>query len=211
LTNHLLLLLLTLRLAPYTSISLKFCLRHFDQDTKMFTSAIQGPGILFVRSRISPSAYDILSELTFLAWYDNEHIPEVVSTSGIDSAFRYVDIKKTSSTGNAHNPKPFLACYPMDDLAFTLGDEFKKIGVQSSALPGSGVIYDLADMDVSYLGIVGEMPKRREETKGEPKYVVTSGIRPEKDLAVEELSAFFQKVRIIQRRASGSFLKQIRH
>ncbi|KAI4694393.1 hypothetical protein J4E81_006610 [Alternaria sp. BMP 2799] len=159
----------------------------------MSTSAIQGPGILFVRSRISPSANDILSEPTFLAWYDNEHIPEVVSTSGVDSAFRFIDIHKSSPIGNEQNPKPFLACYPMEDLAFTLGDEFKKIGFKSSALPGSGVIYDLADMDVSYLGIVGNAPKRKEGEEGRPKYVITSGIRPEKQPAQEQVTAFFQK------------------
>ncbi|KAI4665556.1 uncharacterized protein J4E78_003018 [Alternaria triticimaculans] len=159
----------------------------------MSTSAIQGPGILFVRSRISPSAKDILSEPTFLAWYDNEHIPEVVSTSGVDSAFRFLDIHKSSSIGNEQNPKPFLACYPMEDLAFTLGDEFKRIGFKSSALPGSGVIYDLADMDVSYLGIVGKTLDRREWEAGGPKYVITSGIRPEKQIAEEQVTAFFQK------------------
>ncbi|KAI4937445.1 uncharacterized protein J4E92_002176 [Alternaria infectoria] len=159
----------------------------------MSTSAIQGPGILFVRSRISPSAHDMLSEPTFLAWYDNEHIPEVVSTSGVDSAFRFIDIHKSSPIGNEQDPKPFLACYPMEDLAFTLGDEFKKIGFKSSALPGSGVIYDLADMDVSYLGIVGNAPKRKEGEEGRPKYVITSGIRPEKQPAEEQVTAFFQK------------------
>jgi hypothetical protein len=160
----------------------------------MSTSAIHGPGILFVRSRISPSAHDLLTEPTFLGWYDNEHIPEVVSTSSIHSAFRYVDICKSSSVGDAQNPKPFLACYPMEDLAFTLGDEFKKIGFRSSALPGSGVIYDLADMDVSYLGFVGATTKRREGTEGSQKYMITSGIRPEKQLEEEEVTAFFQKV-----------------
>ncbi|KAI4652031.1 hypothetical protein J4E93_002228 [Alternaria ventricosa] len=160
----------------------------------MSTSAIQGPGILFVRSRISPSANDILPEPTFLAWYDNEHIPEVVSTSGIDSAFRFVDIHKSSSSGDEQNPKPFLACYPMNDLAFTLGDEFKKIGFKSSALPGSGVIYDLADMDVSYLGIVGKTPSRREGERRGPKYVISSGIRPEKQPAEEQVTAFFKQV-----------------
>ncbi|KAH6875985.1 hypothetical protein BKA58DRAFT_132623 [Alternaria rosae] len=158
----------------------------------MSTSAIQGPGMLFVRSRISSSARDILSEPTFLTWYDNEHIPEVVSTSGIDSAFRFVDSHKSSPIANEQNPKPFLASYPMDDLAFTLGDEFKKIGFKSSALPGSGVIYDLADMDVSYLGIVGKTPKRREGKGGGPKYVITSGIRPEKQPAEEQVTALFQ-------------------
>ncbi|KAI4630378.1 hypothetical protein J4E80_001313 [Alternaria sp. BMP 0032] len=159
----------------------------------MSTSAIQGPGILFVRSCISPSANDILSEPTFLAWYDNEHIPEVVSTSSIDSAFRFIDIHKSSPIGNEQNSKPFLACYPMEDLAFTLGDEFKNIGFKSSALPGTGVIYDLADMDVSYLGIVDKTPNRRDGEGGRPKYVITSGIRPEKQPAEEQVTAFFQK------------------
>jgi hypothetical protein len=78
----------------------------------------------------------------------------------------------------------------MQDLAFTLGDEFKKIGFKSSALPGSGVIYDLADMDVSYLGIVGSTTGK----KGEAKAVITLGIRPEKQPTDEDVSAFFQKV-----------------
>ncbi|KAG9191061.1 hypothetical protein G6011_09149 [Alternaria panax] len=159
----------------------------------MSTSAIHGPGILFVRSRISPSAHDLLTEPTFLSWYDDEHIPEVVSTSSIHSAFRYVDIHKASPIGDAQNPKPFLACYPMEDLAFTLGDEFKQIGFRSSKLPGSGVIYDLADMDVSYLGFVGATTKRKEGNGGESNYMITSGIRPEKQMAEDEVAAFFQK------------------
>lgn len=121
---------------------------------------ICGPGMLFVRSRIAPESKDILEESVFLNWYDEEHIPEVVSTSGIKSSFRYHDIGKTSSTGDARNPKPYLACYPMNDLAFALGDEFKAINVKSSSLPGSGIIYDLADMDVSYLGFLGATPRK---------------------------------------------------
>ncbi|KAL1797749.1 hypothetical protein ACET3X_004355 [Alternaria dauci] len=160
----------------------------------MSTPAIQGPGILFVRSRISPSAQYLLSEPTFLAWYDNEHITEVVSTSSIHSAMRYVDIHNFSPLGDAQNPKPFLACYPMEDLAFTLGDEFKKIGFTSSKLPGSGVIYDLADMDVSYLGFMGATKRTREVVGGEQKFMITLGIRPEKQMAEEEVTAFFQNV-----------------
>jgi len=175
-------------------LQLKFSASTPQRDNTMSISAIQGPGILFVRSRISPSANEILSEPTFLAWYDNEHIPEVVSTSGVDSAFRFIDIHKSAPIGNEQNPKPFLACYPMEDLAFTLGDEFKNIGFRSSALPGSGVIYDLADMDVSYLGIVGKTPKREEGEGGRPKYVITSGIRPEKQPAEGQVTAFFKKV-----------------
>lgn len=123
-------------------------------------SAIQGPGMLFVRSRISPTSKNILDEGTFLKWYDDEHIAKVVSTSGIQSAFRYVDVSKSLPTGDSQNLKPFLAVYPMRELAFTLSDEFKRINVKSENLPSSGIIYDLADMDVSYLGFLGATPRK---------------------------------------------------
>ena len=119
------------------------------------TSLIKGPGMLYVRSRIAQSAKDILDEETFLKWYDDEHIAEVVATSGIKSGFRYIDVNKTSPLGDSANPKPFLAFYPMADLAFTLGQEFKEVKVKSDTLPGSGIVYDLADLDVSYLGFRG--------------------------------------------------------
>ena len=61
------------------------------------TDLIKGPGILFVRSRIAQSAKDILDEQTFLKWYDEEHVPEVVATSGIKSGFRYVSHSYLSS------------------------------------------------------------------------------------------------------------------
>ena len=48
----------------------------------------------------------------------------------------------------------------MDDLAFTQGNEFKNINIKSPSLPGSGIIYDLADMDVSYLGFLGATPRK---------------------------------------------------
>ena len=133
----------------------------------MSLEAIHGPGILFVRSRISPASKSTLDESTFLKWYDDEHIPEVISTSSIKSGVRYVDINKTSRTGDAQNPKPYLACYPMQELAFTLGDEFKKINFRSSTLPGSGIVYDLVDMDVSYLGFLGATPEKRSRSDGE--------------------------------------------
>ncbi|KAI2484708.1 hypothetical protein Ptr902_03648 [Pyrenophora tritici-repentis] len=160
----------------------------------MSISAIQGPGILFVRSRISPASENILNEPTFLRWYDDEHIPEVVSTSSIRFAFRYVDVNKTSPTGDLQNPKPFLACYPMQDLAFTLSDEFKKIGVKSSILPGSGVIYDFADMDVSYLGFLGATPRKDGDGGGHAQYILSSGVRPEKERGLDSIHAFFHQV-----------------
>lgn len=120
-------------------------------------SAIKGPGILWVTSGIAKPAQDILDETTFLRWYDEDHIVEIVETSGISDAFRYIDVDK----GSLSISKPFLAFYPMPDLAFTQSEEFRKIKVKSDILPGSGIVYDLADIDVSYFGLIG-----KNETKG---------------------------------------------
>ncbi|KAL6151610.1 hypothetical protein ACJQWK_10235 [Exserohilum turcicum] len=126
----------------------------------MSPETLHGPGLLFVRSRISPSSKEILSETTFLKWYDDEHVPEVLSKSEIKDGFRYVDIHKSSCMGDASNDKPYLACYPMHDLAYTLSSGFKNINVKSDILPGTGIIYDLADLDTSFLGFISATPKQ---------------------------------------------------
>lgn len=124
------------------------------------SEAIKGPGMLWVTSRISKSSADILDEATFMKWYDDDHIAEIVETEGIKTGFRYINVDKESATGSEAVPKPFLAFYPMDDLAFTQGPGFKNIRVKSDILPGTGIVYDMADIDVSYVGLV---------TKSEPK------------------------------------------
>jgi hypothetical protein len=153
------------------------------------TDSITGVGVLYVRSRIARSAQDILDEQTFLRWYDEDHIAEVVSTSGIHSGFRCIDVTKTSALGDTSNPTPFLAFYPMDDMSFTLGEEFRKIKVKSDMLPGSGVVYDMADFDVSYLGLK-EKTERKKDVTGAAKFVLSCGIRPHTSQAVGD---FFKK------------------
>lgn len=64
----------------------------------------------------------------------------------------------------------------MEKLEFMLTEEFKTINVSSEILPGSGVIYDLADMDVRFLGLVGQ-GGRREGVVGPAKYILTCGVR----------------------------------
>jgi hypothetical protein len=117
-------------------------------------SKIEGPGMLYVTSRISRK--DILSEEVYMKWYDEDHIAEIMETSGIKSAFRYIDTDKSAS-------KPYLAFYPMPEIAFTQGPEFKKIRVKSDILPGSGICYDLADIDVRYYGHTATDGKRQGE------------------------------------------------
>jgi len=116
------------------------------------STEIKGPGILWVISRIADSAKDILPEEVYLRWYDEDHIAEIIETSGIKDAFRYTNTEK----GSHNAPKPYLVFYPMGDLAFTQGLEFKNIKVKSDILPGTGICYDMADIDVGYFGLIGK-------------------------------------------------------
>lgn len=98
----------------------------------------------------------------------------------------------------------------MPDLAFTLSDEFKKIRVKSDILPGSGIIYDLADLDVSYLEFLGATEGRKAGSKGQrPQYILTSGIRPEKEPSVESINTFYDKQTAYVSRGKG-YLRTIR-
>jgi hypothetical protein len=117
-------------------------------------SNIKGPGMLYVTSKISRP--DIMSEEVYMKWYDEDHIAEIMETSGISDAYRYIDTDKNAD-------KPYLAFYPMPDIAFTQGSEFKKIKVKSDLLPGSGLCYDLADIDVRYYGLTGTSGTREGE------------------------------------------------
>jgi hypothetical protein len=105
----------------------------------MATSKLEGPGLFFVNSKITHP--ETLNEETFINWYSNEHIPEVLDTSIAHSAFRF---KNADQKAN----RPYLVMYSMDDIGLTQSEVFKKINVYSNLLPGGGPIYDLADMDV---------------------------------------------------------------
>ncbi len=108
--------------------------------TKM-TPQLSGPGLLYVNSSIIRP--DLLSESAFLQWYSQDHIPEIIATSGISSAFRFKALSSDS-------PKSYLTLYPMKDLAFLQSEEFKKIRVNSDLLLGGGPVYDLAEFDMRY-------------------------------------------------------------
>lgn len=107
-------------------------------------SHIKGPGLLYVNSRITSPQLD---EAHFLKWYTTVHIAEILETSGVESALRF-----KSPVPDAQNP--YLAIYPMKDIGFTQTDEFRKITVTSDLLPDGEPIYDLADFDTRYYGLV---------------------------------------------------------
>lgn len=98
-----------------------------------------------------------------MKWYEDDHIAEIISTSGIDSARRFVSI-------DPQVDKPYLAMYPMEEMGFTQTQEFRSIRVKSDLLPGDCSIYDLAEFDVRY-DILVQVHSHR-EVKGATKTMV---------------------------------------
>ena len=149
---------------------------------------VKGPGTLYVTSRISRP--DILDEETFFKWYDEDHIDEIVHTSGMKSALRYRDVDFREK--QERKEKVFLAIYPMPDMTFLMTDEFRSIRVKSSILPDTGLIYDLAEMDVRYLGLVHKTEPNRET--GDPaRYLVVFGIEPGPQSPDKEVEAWYRE------------------
>lgn len=149
---------------------------------------ITGPGLLYVTSRL---ASPLLSEQTYFHWYDADHIAEIVETSGMPSAFRYIDIEIDAK--NRTKEKVYLAFYPMADLAFTQGEEFRKIRVKSDLLPGSGIVYDLAELDVRYLGLVEKVEGKGRRREGAAGCVVVFGVEPGEGTTEGEVEGWFRE------------------
>jgi len=135
--------------------------------------------MLYVNSVISRK--DIMDLETYMKWYDEDHIAEIMETSGIKSAFRYINTNEGAS-------KPYLAFYPMPDIAFTQGDEFKKIRVKSDLLPGTGICYDLADIDVRYYGLSDKVGIR----KGVATCLFVTAIEPDSATSNEAIEDWFK-------------------
>lgn len=152
----------------------------------IMATTLHGKGIFFVNSKISRP--DILDVPTFLKWYDDDHIPEIIETSGIRSARRFVDI-------DAEADMPYLAMYPMEDLGFTQSQEFCNIHVTSDILPGDNSIYDLADINARCDNLISVYDKTT-AGKGTIKSLVVITFEMKGIASPEEVEQWFrQKVR----------------
>ncbi len=97
--------------------------------------------LLYVASRVrSPPRISVDG---FHAWYDNVHVPDVLKTSAVSTAYRYHAASETASW-------PFLAIYPVHDLPqFTTKGEYTSIPFTSDALPGpTHSCFDVAQFDI---------------------------------------------------------------
>ncbi|RDW68493.1 dimeric alpha+beta barrel [Coleophoma crateriformis] len=146
-------------------------------------SQITGPGILYVNSKIARA--DILDEAGYMKWYEEDHIPEIIEIDVIKSALRWKDVDPKAD-------KPYLVTYPMQDIGFTQSPEFKKIAVHSKLLPGGGPIYDLADIDVRYYGLIQVFDPTKLGA-GKTKFIMTAAMETGDGLTDEEFDDWYRK------------------
>ena len=106
------------------------------------------------------------------------------------SAFRYRDVEFAEK--KKRKEKTYLAFYPMEDLAFTQGDEFRSIRVKSPILPDTGIIYDLAEMDVRYNGLVHKTESKQTQDAAAPCLIVF-GVEPGNDISDSEVEKWFKE------------------
>jgi hypothetical protein len=97
--------------------------------------------ILWATSKITKP--DAVTPSTFDKWYNEVHIPDVLKTSQIHSAYRYKNIDPSAE-------RPCFALYPVDDTNFGDSKEFANIPSTSNLFPDNGSVYDFVDFDVRF-------------------------------------------------------------
>ncbi|KAG9239976.1 hypothetical protein BJ878DRAFT_529093 [Calycina marina] len=162
---------------------------------------ISGAGMLYVVSRIASKD---MSEETYLKWYEEDHIAEIMQTSGIKSAVRF---KNT----NLDADKPYMVMYPMEDLGFTQGEEFKKIKVHSNILPGGGPIYDLADIDVRYYSLTQTYDPKGPTKPGKVKLINTAGLSPNETISDNEFDNWYRQEHLDELAKVPGYLRSTRY
>ncbi|OAG37131.1 hypothetical protein AYO21_08666 [Fonsecaea monophora] len=128
---------------------------------------VSGPGLMLVFCQVTRP--DLVSEGLFAAWYEEEHIPEATSTSGMPAGFRYYCL-------GPPNGRPWLALYPCPELDFVNSEEYKSIRVTSDMLP-TETSFDVADFDVRYYSRwqIHEPPNTKE---GRSPFVIVYAVDP---------------------------------
>jgi hypothetical protein len=94
----------------------KFTVNPPNLVTHLEKMAIRGIMAAFSRN----ARPDIMSSEDLMAWYDNIHIPDVIGSSGINTALRFENLDTSSKW-------PWLVVYPANDINFTQSNEFVEI------------------------------------------------------------------------------------
>ncbi|KAH8598240.1 hypothetical protein B0O99DRAFT_616233 [Bisporella sp. PMI_857] len=166
------------------------------------TPKMSGQGMLYVVSKIASKD---LGEAQYIKWYEEDHIVEIVETSGIKSALRYKNVDPSSAD------KPYMVTYPMEDIGFTQGEEFKNIKVHSDLLPGGGPIYDLVDIDVRYYGLIQKYDPNGPTKEGKVKTVMTAGLTPNDNISDQEFDDWYRTEHLPALATVPSYLRTTRY
>jgi hypothetical protein len=86
----------------------------------------QTPGIFFVNSDVLPHKLSSLSRSDFDYWYISDHIPDVLSRSGVSGASRWNYIPSKDKSIPQRDLK-FLTTYDFPDLNFMKTPEFMSL------------------------------------------------------------------------------------
>ncbi|ETS88023.1 hypothetical protein PFICI_01851 [Pestalotiopsis fici W106-1] len=164
------------------------------------TENLRGIGSLYVESKISRS--DVLDEETYLKWYDEEHIPEILATGGIKSARRFKNVDPEAE-------KPYLALYPLADLAFLGSEQFKNIKIKSDNLPETGIVYDLADFDVRYDNLI-QVYDPTEKGKGHTKSIISVQIELKEGADAEDFDKWYREEHLLLLSKATGYLRSTR-
>ncbi|CAK7203885.1 hypothetical protein SEUCBS139899_006635 [Sporothrix eucalyptigena] len=101
------------------------------------TSPFTGPGVFWISSNTNDES--VFSYADFARWYEDVHIPDMIHAdpaNPLPVARRYQALSPTE--------RPFLVVYKMPDLAFVVGEAFRKVPLHHETLPEDGPIAKFA-------------------------------------------------------------------
>lgn len=90
------------------------------------------PGLLYVSARFTNPDLD---DVAFNKWYDDEHIPHLLTLRGVRAAARYVKIDSGADT-------PYLSLYSIHDTTWLHSGEIAAMqdSTDSDLLPGGNAL-----------------------------------------------------------------------
>jgi hypothetical protein len=163
------------------------------------------PGILWVASRITQP--NKLSEERFCEWYEDQHVDEVVSLSGVPAAARYEAVPMSELAGpptpesvKAAEQRPnylmggkWLTIYEVDDVDFRNTTEFK--GLDGQSKPKGNLLEEIftkAHFETRF-GVLLSNDDKSAVKKGPAKLIISATMTPSTKESAEDVERFYEQ------------------
>jgi len=138
------------------------------------------PGMMWVNSDVIKP--DALARNDFDKWYCDEHIPEVMTKSGIRSANRYDHMINGPSGPRRLG---FLTIYEMPDINFMETEEFRGLEGQSPG-PNQNTIFVNAEFDTRSYELAQTDEAKGKENLGPAPFLLSAALKHTSDSAMDE-------------------------